>query len=349
MEFLDKTIVHPTRSGLECHREAAMTYSCRMFTDLPVAQLFEFAADVAAPADFDEFWSHTIEQSRAIGSPVRMEKVDTPLRTIDVFDVTFSGFGGQPIRAWLKLPRGAGGPLPLVIEYTGANGGRGHAIENLLFASSGYAHFHMDNRGQGSGWSIGSTADEAVTGPHIPGTLTRGIQSRESYYYRRLITDAVLAVEVASGLDGVDSNAIGLNGVSQGGGLALAVSGLVEGISAVVARVPFLSDIARASTICDLEPYRELADYLATRRDEIPRVYDLLAYFDAVNFSKRATATAHFSVALMDPVCPPSTVFAAFNAYAAEKTIDVWPYNAHEGGQSFDDSAALRLFDSILR
>jgi cephalosporin-C deacetylase-like acetyl esterase len=326
-----------------------MSYDLGMFTDLPEAQLRTFTSDITDPEDFDAFWAETVDESRGRGGTVRVEKVDTPLTTIDVWDVTFPGFGGQPVHAWYKRPRAVTEALPLVIEYHGANGGRGNAVENLLFSSAGYAHFQMDNRGQGAGWSVGSTSDEGITGPHIPGTLTRGIQSRETYYYRRLITDAVLAVDVARSMDGVDAARVGLDGISQGGGLSLAVAGLVDGISAVAARVPFLCDIARASTISDLVPYRELADYLGARRDEISRVYELLTYFDAVNFSRRAAAPAHFSVGLMDPVCPPSTVFAAYNAYAAEKTIDVWPYNAHEGGQTYDDFAALRLFDERLR
>jgi cephalosporin-C deacetylase len=32
----------------------------------------------------------------------------------------------------------------------------------------------------------------------------------------------------------------------------------------------------------------------------------------------------------MDPICPPSGVFAAFNALAAEKEIAVFPYSEHE-------------------
>jgi cephalosporin-C deacetylase len=36
----------------------------------------------------------------------------------------------------------------------------------------------------------------------------------------------------------------------------------------------------------------------------------------------------------MDDVCPPRTVFAAYNHYAGEKDIRIWPYNQHEGGQS---------------
>ena len=35
----------------------------------------------------------------------------------------------------------------------------------------------------------------------------------------------------------------------------------------------------------------------------------------------------------MDDTCPPSTVFAAYNAWGGEpKDIVVYPYNRHEGG-----------------
>jgi cephalosporin-C deacetylase len=37
-------------------------------------------------------------------------------------------------------------------------------------------------------------------------------------------------------------------------------------------------------------------------------------------------------VALLDPVCPPSTVFAARNAWAAGADIVEFPFNEHEGG-----------------
>jgi cephalosporin-C deacetylase len=37
----------------------------------------------------------------------------------------------------------------------------------------------------------------------------------------------------------------------------------------------------------------------------------------------------------MDDVCPPRTVFAAYNHYAGPKEIRVWRYNNHEGGQGF--------------
>jgi cephalosporin-C deacetylase len=51
-----------------------------------------------------------------------------------------------------------------------------------------------------------------------------------------------------------------------------------------------------------------------------------------VNFAARGRAPALFSVGLMDEICPPRTVYAAFNQYAGEKRMAVYPYNHHEGG-----------------
>ena len=83
--------------------------------------------------------------------------------------------------------------------------------------------------------------------PRVPGFLTRGIGSRETYHYRRVFADAERAVEAARSLELVDSARVGVVGISQGGGIALAVSGLVPDLAAVVARVPFLCDFPRAS------------------------------------------------------------------------------------------------------
>jgi len=66
----------------------------------------------------------------------------------------------------------------------------------------------------------------------------------------------------------------------------------------------------------------------------VERVFETLSYFDGVHFAARATAPALYSVGLMDDVCPPSTVYAAYNRYGGPKTMQVWPYNRHEGGGS---------------
>jgi hypothetical protein len=61
--------------------------------------------------------------------------------------------------------------------------------------------------------------------------------------------------------------------------------------------------------------------------------------------SRRATAPA---VALMDQVCPPSTVYAAYNGYAGPKEIRVYPYNDHEGGEGFQQAEQLSWLKALL-
>lgn len=312
-----------------------------MLTDLTESELALYRSSQVDPDDFDSFWADTLAHSRSFDLGVTVERVDTGLTTLDVFDVSFAGYDGQPIKAWLRMPAGTATPLPAVVQYVGYGGGRGEPTENLLWASAGYAHFHMDTRGQGSSWSTGGTADPEGSGPQIPGFMTRGIENRDSYYYRRLITDAVRAVEAARTLQLVDSSRVAVLGGSQGGGLALAVAGLVPDISAVIAFVPFMCDYPRATRITDNDPYREIARYLAVHRDRVAQVHDTLAYFDNVNFAKRAQASAWFTAALMDPTCPPSTIFGAYHNYAGEKQMTVWPYNGHEGGEGQDDALAL--------
>ena len=211
-----------------------------MLTDLTPEQLATYRSGQFAPVDFADFWTSTLADAGSHDLDVRLREVATGLATIKTYDVTFRGFGGQDVRAWLRLPAAATEPLPALVQYVGYGGGRGHALENLLWASAGFAHLQMDTRGQGSGWSLGVTPDDAPSPPQGPGVLTRGILDPAGYYYRRLFTDAVRAVDVARGRTEIDATRVAVIGGSQGGGISLAVAGLRSDLAAVVAFVPFL-------------------------------------------------------------------------------------------------------------
>lgn len=309
--------------------------------DLPLDQLVDFRPQVAEPDGFDSFWAATIDAARALPPNVRATPVATPYRTVDIHDVSFSGFAGDPINAWLTTPRHADGPLPAVVEFIGYGGGRDVPGASLSWASAGYAHLLVDTRGQGSAWLTGSTGDPHGSGPHGPGFVTSGIESPDTYYYRRVFTDAVRAVDAVRMLPGVDPARVAVQGLSQGGGITLAVSGLIPDLLAVMPDVPFLCHFRRAVDISDQDPFAEVTRYLAAHRGAVERTFATLSHFDGVNFAKRAAAPALFSVALMDRVCPPSTVYSAYNAYAGAKEIVVYPYNDHEGGGSHQRLAQI--------
>lgn len=305
--------------------------------DLSPSELTSFRPEVREPDDFDAFWTTTISDARLIGGHVSVRPVASALAAIDVFDVTFPGFGGDPVTAWLWTPHGATGPLPTIVEFNGYGGGRGLAHERLAWAAAGYAHLFMDTRGQGSGWgSGGDTPDPHGAGPAAPGFMTRGILDPADYYYRRVFTDGVRAVDAVRSLDIVDGARVSVTGGSQGGGIAIAVGGLVDDLFAVMPDVPFLCHFERAVGLTDRDPYQEIVRYLSVHRDAADRVFSTLAYFDGVNFAARATAPALYSVALHDLTCPPSTVYAAYNRVpVSDKSITVYDFNDHEGGQAY--------------
>jgi cephalosporin-C deacetylase len=311
-----------------------------MLTDLSEDELWAYRSTAAEPGDFDAFWRRTLDEAATYPLDVRATEVDGAA-TLRTWDVEFAGFGGAPIRGWYSIPRGAAGPLPTVVQYVGYNGGRGHVLENLLWASSGFAHFVMDNRGQGSSHREGVTPDPVGRDASTPGMLTSGLSRPDDHYYRRLFVDAVRAVEVARHFDETDQRRLAVVGGSQGGAMSLAVGALSSVPAAVVSFVPFLSDIRRATERTDQLPYREIIDYLGTHRRSVEQTFDTLSYFDGVNFARRGRAPALFSSALLDDICPPSTVFGAFHAYAGEKRMTVWPFNGHIGGGIEDEADAV--------
>ena len=317
--------------------------------DLAPAQLRDYRSLVSEPSDFAAFWDKTLSKSRRAGAAPRALPVDSKLALVETLDVTFSGFDGEPIRAWLHRPAGATAPLPAVVRYIGYNCGRGlpHVVSPLVLA--GYAVLSMDNRGQGALAAYrGDTPDSGGLFRELGGHISRGIFSSESYYYRRLFTDAVLAVDAVRELPGIDPERIAVQGTSQGGGIALAVSALAEGLKGAMVDVPFLSDLPRALDLASEPPYSEAATLLASYPDKVADAFRTLAYFDGSVLARHASAPALFSVGLMDSVCPPSTVYAAYNAYAGEKQIHEYPYNGHEGGSFNHEAVQLEWLASVM-
>ncbi|MFL5674571.1 MAG: acetylxylan esterase, partial [Chloroflexota bacterium] len=280
--------------------------------DLPLPELRDYRPVLTEPDDLDAFWADTLAEARTHPLDARFEPIDTGLAVIRSWDVTFRGFGGAPVKGWLHVPAAHQAPLPAVVEYIGYGGGRGLPHERILWATAGYAQLVMDTRGQGSSWSVGDTADaEADGAPAHPGFMTRGILDPATYYYRRVFTDAVRAIEAVRAHPAVDATEVAVTGGSQGGGISIAAVALVPDVAAVMPDVPFLSDFLRSITITARDPYTEIARYLKAHRDHTERVLRTLSYVDVASLGRRATASALFSVGLMDETCLPSTVYAA--------------------------------------
>ena len=298
--------------------------------DLPLERLREYRTETAEPAGLDDWWAERVTQARSLARPLKLTRSDPDVYgPLEAYDAEFSGAGGDRIRGWFLRPAAKPGTASprVVVRFIGYGGGRGVPSEHALLPALGYSVLVMDTRGQGGKWTSGATGDGAA-GPENSLVMTRGITDPEQYYYTRLITDAVLAVDAAVELS--DGEKVAVSGTSQGGGLALATAALrADGVALCHADVPFLCDIQRGITMAPHAPYTEIPDFLSQNVDLIPQALDTLRYVDCALLARRITAPCLLSVGLMDIICPPSTVFAAYNEITAEKDIAVYPFSDH--------------------
>lgn len=173
--------------------------------DLALRDLRRFKPTCREPHDFDAFWSKQLEGARAsANTPTTVTEASTPLRTIRSWSVSFPGWGGQPIAAWLHAPTGSDGPLPCVVEYSGYGQGRGLVHERTLYAQAGYAHLVIDARGQNGATERCDTPDLGPGAVDTASVMTRGLARPEEMYLTRLIVDAARAVDAARTLEMVD-------------------------------------------------------------------------------------------------------------------------------------------------
>jgi cephalosporin-C deacetylase len=121
----------------------------------------------------------------------------------------------------------------------------------------------------------------------------------------------------------------------------MAACALSEDLLGAIVGVPFWCDVVRASTLVDSLPYAELAQYLRARPHDLDAVRLTLSYLDGVVLAGLATTPALFEIGLMDDICPPSTCYAAYNAWTGPKEALEYHWSGHEGGDSHFDLAAL--------
>jgi len=124
---------------------------------------------------------------------------------------------------------------------------------------------------------------------------------------------------------------LAITGGSQGGGITLAVAALSERPALALADIPFLCDFRRAIQITPAGPYPEIANYLRAQPSMFEQTMRSLSYCDCMNLAPWIKCRTIVSNSLWDDVCPPSTIFAAYNHIpSADKQIEIYPFHKHD-------------------
>ena len=123
-------------------------------------------------------------------------------------------------------------------------------------------------------------------------------------------------------------------GASQGGALTLACAALEPRLKRIAPVYPFLCDYQRVWEMDQAKSaYEELSLYFRAfdpRHEREAAVFDKLGYIDVQFLAPRIQAEVLLYAGLMDPICPPSTQFAAYNKITSKKDVVIYPDFAHE-------------------
>jgi cephalosporin-C deacetylase len=312
--------------------------------DMPLEEMRKYKPALYREADFESFWDSTINE--ALKQPLNAELIpyDLPMAGLQAYALRFDGFGGGRIAGWYIRPTN-GEKFPGVCHYHGYSMRAPRILEMLPFAAQGMCVLSMDCRGQNGQSQDASIADEG----HSIGWMTKGIRNPKEYYFRYVFADAVRALEVLARRDEVDDKRLAITGGSQGGALTLAVAALSDRPALAMADVPFLCDFRRAIQITPAGPYPEIANFCKA----FPALYDdairTLSYVDCMNLAPWITCRTIISNSLWDDICPPSTIFAAYNHMTADKKMDIYPFHKHELPYEHSEVKYRALIETFLK
>jgi cephalosporin-C deacetylase len=305
--------------------------------DKPLHELQEYRGINPRPADYDAYWDKALQDLDATKPNVEMIPVDV-LGNVnaELFDLYFTGVGGARIYAKYLRPKGARRPAPAVLQFHGYSGSSGEWADKLNFVNEGYAVAALDCRGQG-----GRSEDNSQNvGNTKEGHLIRGLDGPpEKLLFRQIFLDTAQLARVVMALPEVDPARVGSMGGSQGGALALVCAALEPRIARTVSMYPFLSDYLRVwemdlakDAYNDIKQYFRWFDPLHERFEE---TFTRLGYIDIQHLVPRIKSEVLMALTLMDPICPPSTQFAAYNKITAKKEALIYRDFGHEGLPQF--------------
>ena len=280
--------------------------------------------------DFDEFWSETLEELASVAPEYKLIPLKDHSNDVrQAFRVEMKSLGGETVSGLLMLPV-AEGRYPAVISYMGYGSDVWYPNPS---DNPEKIEFQLCIRNQAFN-RLPNEKDD---------WCTRGIESKETYYYRGAFADAVRAIDFIFSLDKTDPDFVFANGESQGGALTLVAASLDHRLKAIAPSAPFLNDYKDYFVLADW-PGNWYIQAAKERGISDEDLYRCLSYFDVKNFTDRIQCPVLMAIGLQDTVCPPHTNFAGYNQIKTEKSWICYPAAGHNVWQQEGWSVAREDF-----
>jgi len=278
------------------------------------------------PHDFESFWENAkAELAEVPINPVLTlmpelctSKTNVYHLKLDNLPQTWKGY--SHFYGMLSVPK-APGKYPALLEVPGAGvrpyGMNYRADRGIICLNVGI---------HGIPVNLESEIYQSLDKGALNGYADNKLNDRDTYYYKRVYLGCVRAVDYIFSMEEFDGENLAVNGGSQGGALSIITAGLDNRVKYLAAFYPALSD---------------LTGYLEGRAGGWPhmfRDYDkgknpnwvsTASYYDVVNFARNLTIPGFYSWGFNDTVCPPTSMYAAYNEITAPKELHIFEETGH--------------------
>lgn len=271
------------------------------------------------PDDFSEFWNKGKEELGQIPlEPVLTHLPDRSTHLTDVYHVQFRNISGY-IYGILSKPKKPGN-YPAILHvpgagirpYYGAN-----KDENVISLQIGIHGIPVN--------LYDSPIYQNLSAGALRDYNRIFLEDKDRYYYKRVYLGCVRAVDFIYSLSEFDGETLGVMGGSQGGALSIVTASLDDRIDFLVSYYPALSD---------------LTGYLHGRAGGWPHLFKeewtnqpakvaTSKYYDVANFARFIKVPGFYSWGFNDNVCPPTSMYAAYNVIPGDKTLSLYQDAAH--------------------
>ncbi len=279
---------------------------------------------VENPADFTAFWEQAKTDLAKV--PIDAKMTLLPERCTEktnVYHLNLQNFRqGTRLYGILCVPKKEG-KYPALLHVPGA-GARPY-YGDVANADKGIITLQIGIHG------VPVTMETNVYNEMMAGLLngywTYNLDDRDRYYYKRVYMGCVRANDFLTSLPQFDGKNLAVTGGSQGGALSIVTAALDTRVKWLGAYYPALCD---------------LTGYLKGRAGGWPHIFDknnpqnntaekikTASYYDVVNFAKLLKIPGFYALGFNDEVCPPTSMFAAYNSISAPKTLDLYLETGH--------------------
>ncbi len=280
---------------------------------------------VENPADFVQFWDQAKAEAAKIPVDAKVTLLpDRCTEKVNVYHVSLQNFrAGSRLYGILCVPKKEG-KYPALLKVPGA--GIRPYYGDVATAEKGVITFEIGIHGISVIMDPSVYADLGSSG--IYQYTTYNLDNRDRYYYKRVYLGCVRANDFLTSLPQYDGTRLGVSGGSQGGALSMVTAALDPRVKYLAAYYPALCDITgylkgRAGGwphLLDKEnaPINNTKDKLQT-----------ISYYDVVNFSRLIKVPGFYSWGFNDEVCPPTSMYAAYNVIQAPKELHLYQETGH--------------------